>query len=86
MVERLSNGQSYTISSISEGLTISRQGARKHLQILADAHIIALTRQGRDTSVKLDPKTLAQCKKFITTLEMHWDTRLKALKVFVEKK
>lgn len=42
MVLRLSSGRSQTITSVSNGLEISRQGARKHLQILVDAKVIKL--------------------------------------------
>lgn len=85
MVERLSNGESHTISSLSKGLTISRQGARKHLQILADSKIIMLTPIGRDTAVVLDRRTLDRCKQFIATLEVRWEKRLEALRTVVDK-
>jgi DNA-binding transcriptional ArsR family regulator len=86
MVERLSNGKPHTISSLSEGLTISRQGARKHLQILADAKIITLATKGRNTAVELDRHTLDICKKFIDTLGVRWEKRLEALRDVVDKK
>jgi DNA-binding transcriptional ArsR family regulator len=85
MVERLSNGKSQTISSLSEGLKISRQGARKHLQILADSKIIMLTPKGRDTTVVLNRRTLDICKKFIDTLEVRWEKRLEVLRNVVDK-
>ena len=37
MVRRLSSGDDFTITTLSRGLDITRQGARKHLQILAEA-------------------------------------------------
>jgi DNA-binding transcriptional ArsR family regulator len=84
MVQRLSNGSSQTIGSVSNGLEISRQGARKHLQILADANIVTLHPKGRDTIVAIDLNTLDQAKKFISGLEKRWEQRLNALKDFVE--
>jgi DNA-binding transcriptional ArsR family regulator len=84
MVQRLSDGSSQTIGSVSNGLEISRQGARKHLQILADANIVTLHPKGRDTIVTIDLNTLDQAKKFISELEMRWDQRLEALRDFVE--
>jgi DNA-binding transcriptional ArsR family regulator len=84
MVQRLSNGSSQTIGSVSNGLEISRQGARKHLQILADANIVTLHPKGRDTIVTIDLNTLDQAKNFISELEMRWDQRLEALRDFVE--
>jgi DNA-binding transcriptional ArsR family regulator len=84
MVSRLSRGTSYTLTTVSTGLNISRQGARKHLQVLADAHLVHLEPHGRDTLVTLDRRELDKGKAFIAELERKWDTRLAALKEFVE--
>jgi DNA-binding transcriptional ArsR family regulator len=86
MVERLSRGGPHTITSLSHGLAISRQGARKHLQILADSKIIMLAHKGRETTVELDGHTLEVGKKFITELESRWEKQLEALRDFVDKK
>jgi DNA-binding transcriptional ArsR family regulator len=85
MVQRLRRGSRCTISVISEGLGITRQGARKHLQVLADANLIALLPEGRDVLVSLQPDALDQAKQFITELERRWDTRLDALRKLVEE-
>ena len=84
MIRRLSDGQTYTISSVSSELGISRQGARKHLQVLLDAHLISLEPKGRDVLVQVEPTTLNQAKKFIAELELQWDHRLETLRQFVE--
>jgi DNA-binding transcriptional ArsR family regulator len=86
MVERLSRGGPQTLTSISEGLNISRQGARKHLQILADSNIISLASKGRETTVQLDNRTLHIGKKFIADLEFKWEKRLEALREYVDGK
>jgi DNA-binding transcriptional ArsR family regulator len=86
MVRRLSSGESYTITSVSSGLKITRQGARKHLQILSDAKLITLKPKGRDTHILLDRKTLERGKTFIAELERRWDMRLEALRQFVDEK
>ncbi len=72
MVERLSNGQ-HTISSLSKGLHITRQGARKHLQALVDAKIVRLTPDGRETNVILDRRSFEKVKKFIAKIELCWE-------------
>ncbi|MBI4911172.1 MAG: helix-turn-helix transcriptional regulator [Acidobacteria bacterium] len=85
MVQRLTKGGRCTITVLSEGLGVSRQGARKHLQVLADASLIALRPQGRDVLVSLDPEALLQARRFIAELERRWDARLEALKRLVEE-
>ncbi len=83
-MQRLSSGEVHTINSVSKGLDITRQGARKHLQILADAHLVVLESKGRDTSVRLERETLEEGRAFIAELERRWDKRLEALRRFVD--
>lgn len=85
MVQRLTQGQRCTISAISEGLGVTRQGARKHLQVLADARLVALKPVGRDVVVSLEVEQLDQAKRFIAELERRWDARLGALRALVEE-
>jgi DNA-binding transcriptional ArsR family regulator len=85
MVQRLTRGNRCTITALSEGLGITRQGARKHLQVLADARIVALQPEGRDVLVSLEPESLDQARLFIAELERRWDVRLDALRSFMEE-
>jgi len=85
MLRRLTEGSPCTISAVSEGLGITRQGARKHLQVLVDAKLVSLEPKGRDVLVKLDAATLERAKAFIAELELQWDRRLEALRRFVEE-
>ena len=84
MVKRLSAGAPFTIAAVSKGFEISRQGVRKHLQVLADADLVELKPKGRDVLVELQPAQIEQAKAFIGELEKLWDKRLEALKRFVE--
>lgn len=86
MIKRLAGGLPYTIGELSNDLGVSRQGARKQLQVLVSANIVHLTPQGRETQVILDAATLQIARKFITKLENQWDQRLEALKNFTEEK
>ena len=85
MVRRLAGGQPSPISSVSNGLGITRQGARKHLQVLVDAKMVSLEPKGRDVLVSLTPETLDTAKAFIAEIERRWDMRLEALRRFVEE-
>ncbi|RYX81012.1 metalloregulator ArsR/SmtB family transcription factor [bacterium] len=84
MVQRLASGASYTVGGLSNGLGITRQGARKHLQVLTEAKLITLEPKGRETQVRLDRDSLETARSFITELERRWDKRLEALRDFVE--
>ena len=85
IVKRLSNGSSYTMNYLSSDLGISRQGARKQIQVLVSANVVYLKPVGRETLVTLDVVSLESARLFITNIETKWDQRLNALKEFVEK-
>jgi DNA-binding transcriptional ArsR family regulator len=84
MVQRLSSGAPFTIGAVSSDLGITRQGARKHLQVLVDAKMVVLEQKGRDVLVQLEPAALDEAKMYIAELERRWDRRLDALRRFVE--
>ena len=69
MVKRLAGGSPLNISEVSKGLGVSRQGARKQLQVLVAADVVRLKPQGRGTLVNLDPATLKTAQQFISGLE-----------------
>jgi DNA-binding transcriptional ArsR family regulator len=85
MVMRLASGPPSTIGELSKNLGVSRQGARKQLQVLVSANVVHLIPKGRETQVILDAATLQIARDFIAKLESQWDQRLEALKDFVEK-
>lgn len=85
IVQRLSTRSAYTIGELSANLGVSRQGARKQLQVLVQANVVQLAQNGRETHVSLDTKALEVARSFIARLESQWDERLEALKSFAEK-
>lgn len=84
IITRLSDGSPYTIGRLSENLGVSRQGARKQIQVLVSAEVIELHPAGRETSVTLNVESLQVARVFIDRLEKQWDQRLLALKELVE--
>ena len=85
IVNRLSDGSTYTIGKLSEDLGVSRQGARKQIQALVNAEVIQLRPEGRETQVSLNTKSLQRARLFIANLEHQWDQRLLALKQLTEE-
>ncbi len=85
MVSRLARQSPRTLGELSEDLGISRQGARKQIEVLAAANVVRLIPAGRTTEVSLDTHTLETARQFIAMLEQQWDQRLAALKHFAER-
>ena len=86
IVKRLASGTPYTIGELSKNLGVTRQGARKQLQVLVSAKVVNLSTKGRETEVVLDTTKLEIARQFIAKLEYQWDQRLQALKSFTEEK
>ena len=84
IVQRLTRGESFTIGDVSADLGVTRQGARKHLQVLVDANMVRLEPKGRDVYVRFETDSLSDAKQFIAQVEKRWDSRLDALRQFVE--
>ncbi len=84
IVKRLSTKPTCTVGELSTNLGVSRQGARKQLQVLVNADIVALKQCGRQTDVSLNKHSLQVAREFIAQLERQWDNRLEALKIYVE--
>jgi DNA-binding transcriptional ArsR family regulator len=84
IVKRLSAKSTCTVGELSENLGITRQGARKQLQVLVDANVVHLQQRGREINAALDLQTIRVASDFILQLERLWDSRLEALKSFVE--
>lgn len=85
IVRRLSQQDRWTINALSDGLGQTRQGVRRHIQVLADAHLIRLEPRGREVLVVLDTQGIAEVKSFISEIERQWDRRLDALRRFAEE-
>jgi len=85
MIKRLSKVPEMVISDLIKNIDLSRQGARKHLQVLVDVGLVTLKSNGRETHVTLDTASLANAKAFIAELEAQWANRLHSLKEIVEK-
>jgi hypothetical protein len=83
MVRRLAS-ESGTLSSVSQNLGISRQAARKHIQVLSEANLVSLAPRGRETVITLEKQTVLDAQRWIRSLEAQWDVRLAALKAHVE--
>ena len=84
LVKRLTVSQPLALGELTKDLGISRQGARKQLQVLLDSGVVSTRTEGRETKVYLEVEALHKARDFISKLEREWEKRLNALKNFVE--
>lgn len=84
LVARLSDGQAHSISQLTDGLGLTRQGITKHLRVLEQAGLVSSIRVGRESQFAFRPEPIAQLRSYLETVSRQWDDALARLKSFVE--
>jgi DNA-binding transcriptional ArsR family regulator len=60
LLDRLREAPGQTLGSLIDGLSMSRQGASKHLAMLEAANLVAVVRRGREKLHYLNPVPIQQ--------------------------
>ena len=84
LVNRLSDGEQYSISQLATGLTLTRQGVTKHLHVLEEAGIVVSRRWGRETRFAFAPEAIEPVHAYLDYVSTQWDKALMRLREFVE--
>ena len=74
-----------TATQLADGAAISRQGVAKHLRSLADAGLVAATRDGRESRYEADLLPLQAATSWVLETEGAWATRLDRLRRKVQR-
>lgn len=69
-----------TATVLADELPVSRQAISKHLDRLADAHLVTNERVGRETRWAATPGPLADARRWFDDIGAAWDRRLDALR------
>jgi DNA-binding transcriptional ArsR family regulator len=85
LVGKLSRGQRQSISRLTDGSALTRQGVTKHLRVLEQAGLVRNLRVGRESLFELEPNALAVARRQLEDISAQWDDALGRLKTFVEK-
>ncbi|MYE23929.1 MAG: winged helix-turn-helix transcriptional regulator [Gammaproteobacteria bacterium] len=83
IVARLQEADELSVSSLREGMEVSRQAVSKHLKILADAQLVSVVKSGRETRYSLEPKRLEEANAFLALVGTKWNRALERLKSHV---
>lgn len=84
IIARLQKEESLSISSLCEGMSVSRQAVSKHLKTLSDAQLVSAERSGRETRYRLELPRLQEASTFLVNVGAKWDHALERLKSHVE--
>jgi len=74
-----------SISRLTEGSGISRQGVSKHLRVLAGAGLVRSRRRGKESLWRLERRRLEDARRSLDSISRQWGSSLAKLKRFVEE-
>lgn len=84
LVARLADRQAHSITSLGDGLPLSRQAVRKHLRVLEDAGVIVGERSGREHHFRVRQDSLAPAQRYLERVAAQWEDAALRLKAFIE--
>jgi DNA-binding transcriptional ArsR family regulator len=84
LASRLGEEGPMSITQLTSGLSMTRQGVTKHLHVLASAGILRSAARGRETVWRLDPRKIDEIRRHLDRISAHWDAALARLKTSVE--
>jgi DNA-binding transcriptional ArsR family regulator len=84
LLAKLSRGERFSISQLTEGSALTRQAITKHLRVLEQVKIVRRTRSGRESLFQFNPEPIDEMKEYLDQVSQQWDQALARLKSFLE--
>lgn len=88
LVARLSDGETYSIAQLCEGMELTRQGVTKHLRVLEHAGVVSSRRVGRESLFGIETGAIEGARDYLaraTELASgQWDEAIERLRGVVE--
>jgi DNA-binding transcriptional ArsR family regulator len=85
LLSKLSNGERYSISQLTQGSKLTRQAITKHLRVLERVEVVRSIRSGRESLFEFNPAPISEMKHYLDQVSAQWDDALARLKSFVEE-
>lgn len=79
IISRLQDGSDPSISTLTEGLSLTRQGVSRHLRVLEKAGLVRSRRVGRETRYQLDVEALSRARDHLARASAQWDQAIERL-------
>ena len=76
LVQRLSDGRMHSITQLTCGIGLTRQGVTKHLSSLEAAGVVARRRTGRETHFSIKRQALESSAAYLARISQQWDETL----------
>jgi DNA-binding transcriptional ArsR family regulator len=85
LLARLSPDEPVSIAHLADQAPVTRQAITRHLQVLADAGLVAGERQGREHLWRLQPQRLADAQAALASIAAQWGDALERLRAYVDE-
>ena len=84
IVVRLCESGPSSTSQVTGSVSVTRQAATKHLELLEAAGLVASSRRGRERIWSLQTRPLIDAGDYLTQLSRRWDAAIDRLRTYVE--
>ena len=84
IVSKLQDGSDRSISKLTEGLSLTRQGVSRHLRVLEKARLVRRRRVGRETRYQLEVEALSRARDYLARASSQWDHTIDRLAKHLE--
>lgn len=84
IVSRLRHEPDQSISKLTQGFSLTRQGVSRHLRVLEEAGLVGRRRVGRETRYHLEAEALSRARGYLERASGQWDAALDRLTKHVE--
>lgn len=72
IVSKLQDGSDRSLSKLTEGLSLTRQGVSRHLRVLEKAKLVRRRRVGRETRYQLEVEALSRARDYLAGASSQW--------------
>jgi DNA-binding transcriptional ArsR family regulator len=85
LLARLDGEDGLSVSELARPFPVSLPAIMKHLDVLADAGLIAREKTGRTVACRLTAEPMAEATAWLTRYQRFWAERLDRLKSFIDE-
>jgi DNA-binding transcriptional ArsR family regulator len=84
LIARLGKGKPLSLTTLTTGSGISRQGVAKHLDVLASVGLVHGAWSGRERFWSLEASRIQEARAYLEHISLQWDSALERLRHHVE--
>ena len=84
IVVRLCDSGPSSTSQVTQAVSVTRQAATKHLQLLEATGLVFSSRRGRERIWTLQTRPLMDAGDYLNQLSRRWDAAIDRLRAYVE--